>query len=176
MATKQFKAESKRLLDLMINSIYTHKEIFLRELISNASDAIDKLYYLSLTENRQDVDRDAFEIHLDVDREARTLTIRDNGLGMNKEELEENLGTIKISDEVITVCAANIVSKIPGVCQLTGGFTESLSKNILGIDPSGKGIKLSRSDEDLILDIYVIVEYGVRIPQLAWEIQSKVKQ
>ena len=94
MAKKQFKAESKRLLDLMINSIYTHKEIFLRELISNASDAIDKLYYLSLTENRQDVDRDAFEIHLDVDREARTLTIRDNGLGMNKEELEENLGTI----------------------------------------------------------------------------------
>ena len=91
---KQFKAESKRLLDLMINSIYTHKEIFLRELISNASDAIDKLYYLSLTENRQDVDRDAFEIHLDVDRKARTLTIRDNGLGMNKEELEENLGTI----------------------------------------------------------------------------------
>ena len=91
---KQFKAESKRLLDPMINSIYTHKEIFLRELISNASDAIDKLYYLSLTENRQDVDRDAFEIHLDVDREARTLTIRDNGLGMNKEELEENLGTI----------------------------------------------------------------------------------
>ena len=89
---------------------------------------------------------------------------------------EENLGTIKISDEVITVCAANIVSKIPGVCQLTGGFTESLSNNILGIDPSGKGIKLSRSDEDLILDIYVIVEYSVRIPQLAWEIQSKVKQ
>lgn len=91
---KQFKAESKRLLDLMINSIYTHKEIFLRELISNASDAIDKLYYLSLTENYQDVDRDAFEIHLDVNRDARTITIRDNGLGMNKEELEENLGTI----------------------------------------------------------------------------------
>lgn len=91
---KQFKAESKRLLDLMINSIYTHKEIFLRELISNASDAIDKLYYLSLTNNDQQVDRDAFEIHLEVNRDARTLTIRDNGLGMNKEELEENLGTI----------------------------------------------------------------------------------
>ena len=89
---------------------------------------------------------------------------------------EENLGTIKISDEVITVCAAGIVSKIPGVCDLTGGFTDSLSKNILGIDPSGKGIKLSRSDEGLVLDIYVIVEYKVRIPQLAWEIQSKVKQ
>lgn len=91
---KQFKAESKRLLDLMINSIYTHKEIFLRELISNASDAIDKLYYLSLTENYQDINRDTFEIHLDVNRDERTITIRDNGLGMNKDELEENLGTI----------------------------------------------------------------------------------
>ena len=94
MSKKQFKAESKRLLDLMINSIYTHKEIFLRELISNASDAIDKLYYQSLTEGYADVDRDAFEIHIDVDRDARTLTIRDNGLGMSAEELEENLGTI----------------------------------------------------------------------------------
>ena len=91
---KQFKAESKRLLDLMINSIYTHKEIFLRELISNASDAIDKLYYLSLTEGYSDVNRDAFEIHLDMNKDARTITIRDNGLGMNKEEMEENLGTI----------------------------------------------------------------------------------
>lgn len=91
---KQFKAESKRLLDLMINSIYTHKEIFLRELISNASDAIDKLYYQSLTENLSDVDRNALKIHLDVDKENRTITIRDNGLGMNKDELEDNLGTI----------------------------------------------------------------------------------
>ncbi|MEF9968603.1 MAG: ATP-binding protein, partial [Longicatena sp.] len=91
---KQFKAESKRLLDLMINSIYTHKEIFLRELISNASDAMDKLYYKSLTENLNDVDRSAFKIHLDVDKENRTITISDNGLGMNKEELEDNLGTI----------------------------------------------------------------------------------
>lgn len=91
---KQFKAESKRLLDLMINSIYTHKEIFLRELISNASDAIDKLYYQSLSENLSDVDRDHLQIYLEVNKEARTLTIRDNGLGMNKEELEENLGTI----------------------------------------------------------------------------------
>ena len=91
---KQFKAESKRLLDLMINSIYTHKEIFLRELISNASDAIDKLYYQSLSENLSDVERDQLHIYLDVNKEARTLTIRDNGLGMNKEELEENLGTI----------------------------------------------------------------------------------
>src|SRR5699024_858503 len=94
MTKREFRAESKRLLDLMINSIYTHKEIFLRELISNASDAIDKLYYLSLTEGYQDVDRDAFEIHIDVNRDARTMTIRDNGLGMSAEEMEENLGTI----------------------------------------------------------------------------------
>lgn len=91
---KQFKAESKRLLDLMINSIYTHKEIFLRELISNASDAIDKLYYQSLTENLSDVERSQLKIEIDLDHEQRKITIRDNGLGMSKEELEENLGTI----------------------------------------------------------------------------------
>lgn len=91
---KQFKAESKRLLDLMINSIYTHKEIFLRELISNASDAIDKLYYQSLNENLQDVSRADFKIGIAVDKEQRTITIRDNGVGLNKEEMEENLGTI----------------------------------------------------------------------------------
>ena len=94
MAKKQFKAESKRLLDLMINSIYTHKEIFLRELISNASDAIDKLYYQALTDNLSDVDTSGFKIYLEADKENRTLTIRDNGLGMNKAELEENLRTI----------------------------------------------------------------------------------
>lgn len=91
---KQFKAESKRLLDLMINSIYTHKEIFLRELVSNASDAIDKLYYRALSENLQDVSRDDLKIEIALDKENRTITIRDNGIGMSKEELEENLGTI----------------------------------------------------------------------------------
>jgi molecular chaperone HtpG len=94
MAKKQFKAESKRLLDLMINSIYTHKEIFLRELISNASDAIDKLYYKSLTEKTSGVSRDDFAVRIAVDKEARTLTISDNGIGMTKEEMEQNLGTI----------------------------------------------------------------------------------
>lgn len=94
MAKKQFKAESKRLLDLMIHSIYTHKEIFLRELISNASDAIDKLYYRSLTEQSSGVSREGFGISITVDKEQRTLTITDNGLGMTKEELEQNLGTI----------------------------------------------------------------------------------
>lgn len=94
MAKKQFKAESKRILDLMINSIYTHKEIFLRELISNASDAIDKLYYRSLTEGNTGLSRDDFSIRLEPDKEARTLKIIDNGMGMTKEELEKNLGTI----------------------------------------------------------------------------------
>ena len=94
MAKKQFKAESKRLLDLMINSIYTHKEIFLRELISNASDAIDKLYYHSLTEGDTGISRDDFSIRIEADTENRTLKIIDNGMGMTREELEKNLGTI----------------------------------------------------------------------------------
>ena len=94
MENKQFKAESKRLLDLMINSIYTNKEIFLRELISNASDAIDKLYYRSLTDKNVKVNKEDLNIRITPDKEARTLTIEDNGCGMNKKELEENLGTI----------------------------------------------------------------------------------
>ena len=94
MRKKQFKAESKRLLDLMINSIYTHKEIFLRELISNASDAIDKLCYLSLTDDKVGLRREDFAITLIPDEENGTLTIRDNGIGMDQEELENNLGVI----------------------------------------------------------------------------------
>ena len=94
MAKKQFKAESKRLLDLMINSIYTHKEIFLRELISNASDAIDKLAYLALTDDGVGLSRSDFAIYITADKEARTLTVSDNGIGMSKEDMEENLGTI----------------------------------------------------------------------------------
>ncbi|MBS6700134.1 MAG: molecular chaperone HtpG [Clostridiales bacterium] len=94
MKMKQFKAESKRLLDLMINSIYTHKEIFLRELISNASDAIDKLYYHALSDGNTGLNRDDFSIRFDLDKENRTLTITDNGCGMTKEELENNLGVI----------------------------------------------------------------------------------
>jgi len=94
MAKKQFKSESKRLLDLMINSIYTHKEIFLRELISNASDAIDKLCYISLTDDRVGLTRDDFKINIIADKENRTLTISDNGVGMTAAELESNLGVI----------------------------------------------------------------------------------
>ncbi len=94
MKKKQFKAESKKLLDLMIHSIYTNKEIFLRELISNASDAIDKLYYLSLTDRKVKLNKEDFKIHLEFDKENRTITIVDNGIGMSEEELEKNLGTI----------------------------------------------------------------------------------
>lgn len=94
MAKKQFKTESKRILDLMVNSIYTHKEIFLRELISNSSDAIDKLYFRSLTDSSVTLTRDDYEIRIGLDKDNRILTVSDNGCGMNAEELEKNLGTI----------------------------------------------------------------------------------
>ena len=94
MEKQQFKAESQRLLDLMINSIYTHREIFLREIISNASDAIDKLAYTALTDDKVGINRDEFAITITRDPENRTLTVSDNGIGMSKEEMEENLGTI----------------------------------------------------------------------------------
>lgn len=97
MAKKQFKSESKRLLDLMINSIYTHKEIFLREIISNASDAIDKLCFISLTDDKVGLDRSDFRITINADKDNRILTITDNGIGMDKDDLENNLGTIASS-------------------------------------------------------------------------------
>ena len=97
MAKKEFKAESKRLLDLMINSIYTHKEIFLREIISNASDAIDKLCYRSLTDDKVGMNRGDFFIEISVDKDKRTVTVSDNGIGMDTEELENNLGVIAAS-------------------------------------------------------------------------------
>ena len=91
---KEFKAESKKLLNMMINSIYTNKEIFLRELISNSSDALDKLDYLSLTDTSLKVDKDLLEINIELDKEKRTIKIIDNGIGMTDIELENNLGTI----------------------------------------------------------------------------------
>ena len=100
MRKKQFKAESKKLLDMMINSIYTHKEIFLRELISNASDATDKLYFKSLTDGSINASKDDLKIRIELDKEARTLTISDCGIGMTAEELENNLGTIAKSDSL----------------------------------------------------------------------------
>lgn len=94
MRTKQFKSESKRLMDMMINSIYTHKEIFLREIISNASDALDKLYFRSLTDSNVGMTADDFEIRIELDKDARIIRVTDNGCGMTEEELDNNLGTI----------------------------------------------------------------------------------
>ena len=94
MAKKQFKTESKKLMDMMINSIYTNKEIFLRELISNASDAIDKRHFRSLTDNSAGLNYSDYEIRIDVDKDKRTIILTDNGCGMTKDELENNLGTI----------------------------------------------------------------------------------
>ena len=94
MEKMQFKAESKRLMDMMINSIYTHKEIFLREIISNASDAIDKLAYTALTDQNVGLNRSDFQITITPDKEERTLTVSDNGIGMDRTDMEENLGTI----------------------------------------------------------------------------------
>ena len=94
MEKQQFKAESHRLLDLMINSIYTHREIFLREIISNASDAIDKLAYTALTDDKVGITRDQFAITITRDADKGILTVSDNGIGMSREDMEENLGTI----------------------------------------------------------------------------------
>src|SRR5690606_17995610 len=94
MVKKQFQAESKRLLELMINSIYTNREIFLRELISNASDAIDKIYYKALTDENLVFNKDDYYIKISIDKENRTLTVSDTGIGMTEEELENNLGII----------------------------------------------------------------------------------
>ena len=122
MKKRQFKAESKKLLDLMIHSIYTNKEIFLRELISNASDAIDKLYYRSLTDKKLKVKRDSFEIKLVIDKEKRELTIQDNGCGMTEEELENNLGTIAQSGSLAFKEAAEKKKDIDIIGQFGVGF------------------------------------------------------
>ncbi|MGI6549170.1 MAG: molecular chaperone HtpG [Syntrophomonadales bacterium] len=118
----QFKTESKRLLDLMINSVYTNREIFLRELISNASDAIDKLYFRSLTDQNVGMNREDFFIKIEVDKENRTLTIQDNGIGMNEEELENNLGTIANSGSLAFMKENQGVEDIEIIGQFGVGF------------------------------------------------------
>ena len=121
MSKKQFKAESKRLLDLMINSIYTHKEIFLRELISNASDAMDKLYYKSLKENIG-LGREDFQIRLTNDKDNGILKIKDNGIGMTKEELENNLGVIAKSGSLAFKSDNEKVEDVDIIGQFGVGF------------------------------------------------------
>ena len=140
MAKKEFKSESKRLLDLMINSIYTNKEIFLRELISNASDALDKLYYRSLTDKKVKVDKDDLSIDLAFDRDSRTLTITDDGCGMTKEELESNLGTIAKSGSLSFKENMSKDEKIDIIGQFGVGFysafmvSDKIVVNSLSID------------------------------------------
>ncbi len=121
MAMQPFQAESKKLMDLMINSIYTNKEIFLRELISNASDAIDKLYFKSLTDTSVGMDREDFRILLTLDKDARMLTVSDNGIGMTREELEQNLGTIAHSGSQ-DFKAENVDENIDIIGQFGVGF------------------------------------------------------
>lgn len=132
MAKKQFKAESKRLLDLMVNSIYTHKEIFLRELISNASDAIDKLYFRSLTDGAVGLSREDFRIRIVPDKEKRTLTISDNGCGMSKDDLENNLGTIAKSGTLAFREENDLKDQVDIIGQFGVGFYSAfmVAKNI----------------------------------------------
>jgi len=122
MAIKEFKAESKRLLDMMINSIYTHKEIFLRELISNASDAIDKLYFRSLTDQNVGMSREDFRIQLSIDKDNRILTIEDNGIGMTQEDLENNLGTIAKSGSLAFKNENELTDDVDVIGQFGVGF------------------------------------------------------
>ena len=125
MAKKQFKAESKKLLDMMINSIYTNKEIFLRELVSNASDAIDKLYYRSLTDKKIKAKKEDLEIRIKSDKEKRTITITDNGIGMTKDELEDNLGTIAKSGSELFKENNEVSKDISIIGQFGVGFYSS---------------------------------------------------
>lgn len=140
MAKKEFKSESKRLLDLMINSIYTNKDIFLREIISNASDALDKLYYRSLTDKKIKVKKDDLEIRISFDKESRTLTISDNGCGMTKEELESNLGTIAKSGSLSFKENMTKDEKVDIIGQFGVGFysafmvSDKITVNSLSID------------------------------------------
>ena len=123
---RKFKTESKKLLDLMINSIYTNREIFLRELISNASDAVDKLYFRSLTDPSVAVGRDDLAITVGYDSEARTVTVSDNGIGMTKDELDRNLGTIAHSDsfEFKAAQAEAAAETEPGEAKGLGDLTD----------------------------------------------------
>ena len=191
---KEFKAESKRLMELMINSIYTNKEIFLREIISNASDAIDKLHYESLTNKKMKVDKKDFAIIVKVNKEDRTLTVSDNGIGMSKEELEKNLGTIAKSGSFdfknenkkkenidiigqfgVGFYSAFMVASKVLVISKAYGSDEAYSWESSGID--GYEIKKTNKDcygTDIILTIKDEEEYNCYLDD--FEIRSLIKK
>ena len=125
MKKKEFKTESKKILNMMINSIYTNEEIFLRELISNASDALDKLYYRSLTDKKLDIKKEDLKIKVSFDKDARLITVSDNGIGMTKEELENNLGTIARSGSELFKLQHEKDEKIDIIGQFGVGFYSS---------------------------------------------------
>ena len=147
MKKKQFKTESKRILDLMINSIYTNKEIFLRELISNSSDAIDKLYFKSLAEGGLGIDRSDFEIYLEINKDERILSVSDNGLGMTRDELENNLGTIAKS----------------GTMEFRKENSDGLNRQTGKEEPpvSDAESEVKDTESDTTLDIDIIGQFGV---------------
>ena len=150
MEKKEFKAESKRLLDMMINSIYTHKEIFLRELISNASDATDKLYYNAMQTGNAGLSRDDLAIHITPDKEARTLTISDKGCGMTREELEENLGTIAKSGSLAFKQEHDLGEDVDIIGQFGVGFYSAfmVAKKIVVVSRSAYGEGAFRWESD----------------------------
>ena len=150
MEKKEFKAESKRLLDLMINSIYTHKEIFLRELISNASDATDKLYYNAMQTGNAGLSRDELTIHITPDKEARTLVISDKGCGMTREELEDNLGTIARSGSLAFKQEHDLGSDVDIIGQFGVGFYSAfmVAKKIVVVSKPVNGDTAFRWESD----------------------------
>ena len=175
MAKKAFKSESKRLLDLMINSIYTNKDIFLRELISNASDALDKLYYRSLTDKKVKVKKDKLEINLSFDKDNRTITISDNGCGMTKEELESNLGTIAKSGSLNFKENMTKDEKIDIIGQFGVGFysafmvSDKITVTSLSVDDSKAYVWKSEG-----VDGYTITEGSKK--DVGTEIVLKIKE
>ena len=163
MKKKEFKAESKKILNMMINSIYTNKEIFLRELISNSSDALDKLYYLSSTNGELKVDKNNLKIRIEIDKNNRTLKIIDNGIGMTKEELENNLGTIAKSGTELFKSENSDAKNLEIIGQFGVGFYSSFmvskevqvlsrsindNKSYLWTSNGSDGYTISESEKD----------------------------
>ncbi len=179
MAKKQFKTESKRILDLMINSIYTHKEIFLREIISNASDAIDKRCYVALSENLDGFDRSDFKINVDIDTEHRTITVSDTGIGMTREELEENLGTIAKSGSLSFKENMTAEEKADKEIDIIGQFGVGFYSAFMIADKVTVTTRALKSDEAYIWESEGVDGYTIRDgvkPEVGTTIVMHVKE